>query len=405
MGKASSSPALTPIDHPKTLVLTLAAMSSIGPFSVDTYLPSFHHMAEDFAVPIADVQLSLSVYLSAFAFMTLWHGSLSDTYGRKRVVMWGITVFALGSLIAMLAQNLGTVLLGRVIQGLSAGSGVVVARAIVRDCFEGDEAQRIMSSIGMIFPLAPAIAPMIGGLLQVWFGWRAVFAFLFLFALGLGWLCWRYLPETLAPDRRNSFHPRSLWRSYHEIFLNPVFQRASVAVALGFSGFFVYIISSPILLIQHWGLSETQFYILFIPSTFGMLIGAWASGKVAGRWTRHQTLTFAGLLMIIACGINITMAWWQPHTLPWAMIGIPFYTIGMSMAMPVLSLIVLDIFGTKRGMAASCQSFVHLIFGALLAGFLAPQIWNSALGLPIWSLVASVIAFALAQRIFRKPRP
>ena len=180
----------------------------LGPFSVDAYLPAFHDIGREFDVAPLAVQQTLSSFLFAYAFMMLWHGALSDALGRRPIVIVGLGVYAIATLGCAIAGNIETLWLFRALQGICAGSGMVVGRAIVRDRFRGPEAQRVMSQITLVFGIAPAIAPVLGGVLLNAFGWRYIFWVLL--ALVIALLTWsaKSLPETLPAARRQSLHPR-----------------------------------------------------------------------------------------------------------------------------------------------------------------------------------------------------
>jgi DHA1 family bicyclomycin/chloramphenicol resistance-like MFS transporter len=159
------------------LALLLAALATIGPFSIDTYLPSFPAIATDLHVTPLHMQQTLSVYLLGFAVMTLFHGTLSDSCGRRPIVLANLLLFALASVGCALAATFEQLLAFRGVQGLSAGAGIVVGRAIIRDTLQGHAAQRLMSLVTMLFGIAPAVAPVIGGLLHSALGRRAVLVF------------------------------------------------------------------------------------------------------------------------------------------------------------------------------------------------------------------------------------
>src|SRR3982750_1455806 len=163
----------------------LAAFSMLGPFSIDMYLPAFDAIEADFnASPIA-VQQTLSAYLFAYAFMMLWHGSLSDALGRRPIVLGGLVIYALASLGCAISGNIESLWLFRTLQGVSAGSGLVVGRAIIRDRYQGPEAQRLMSQITLVFGIAPALAPVVGGAVLNLLGWRAIFWVMLAFTIGV----------------------------------------------------------------------------------------------------------------------------------------------------------------------------------------------------------------------------
>src|ERR1700688_47352 len=191
----------------------------LGPFSIDVYLPAFHAIGRDLTVPPLAVQQTLSSYLFAYAFMMLWHGALSDALGRRPIVIVGLGVYALSTLGCAIAGNIETMWLFRALQGACAGSGLVVGRAIIRDRFQGPEAQRVMSQITLVFGIAPAIAPVLRGVLLI--------------AL-LTWSAKR-LPETLPVAQRQSLHPRDLWRNYVNVLRNRDFLLLATIPALDFA--------------------------------------------------------------------------------------------------------------------------------------------------------------------------
>src|SRR5437868_7152083 len=175
----------------------LAALSTLGPFSIDAYLPAFAGIQESLHATPLELQQTLSAYLFAFGLMFLFHGALSDSFGRRPVVLVALVVYTIASAGAALAGSVQTLIVWRVVQGLSVGAGMVVGRAMIRDLFGPEDAQRLMSLVTLFFGLAPAIAPIIGGFLFVGFGWRAVFWFLTAVGVVLVAVSVRFLPETL----------------------------------------------------------------------------------------------------------------------------------------------------------------------------------------------------------------
>src|SRR5574344_1894831 len=180
-----------------TLAVLLAVLGTIGPFSIDTYLPAFAGIAQSLQTTPVHMQQTLSAYLFGFAFMNLFHGALADSFGRRPVILWGMMVFTLASLGCALAQNVTQLIVFRAMQGLSCGAGVVVSRAIVRDIFPPTQAQKVMSQITIFFGLAPAIAPIMGGWLFVSLGWHSIFWLLTAIGLALWAVNFKMLPESL----------------------------------------------------------------------------------------------------------------------------------------------------------------------------------------------------------------
>jgi MFS transporter, DHA1 family, multidrug resistance protein len=380
------------------LAALLAALAAVGPFSIDAYLPSMGEIQRVLHASPYAAQLTLTAYLVPFAAMMLWHGAISDAVGRRPVILWGFALFGLASLACAFAQSIEMLLFFRVLQGMTAGAGMVVGRAIVRDRYQGADAQRVMSQVSLTFAIAPAVAPVVGGWLQVWFGWRAVFVFTVVFCAAIWLTCRVVLEETLPPERRQSLHPVYLAKAYWKVLTSLRFVAACIALMLNFSGMFIYVTSAPVFLMQHLGVSETGFLWLFGPITAGSAIGAWICGKVAGRISPWRALGWAYGVMAAAATANLVFHLLHPPALPWSVLPLFFYAIGMSLTFPTLTLLALDLFPTQRGLAASCQSFISTTGAALIAA-LAPLVWGSALTLATTSLLlllgglAAVFAF------------
>jgi len=367
----------------RAIVYLLAAMSALGPFAIDTYLPSFHDIGASLQATPIQVQQTLSAYLAAFAAMTLWHGALSDRFGRRRITLLALALFAVASAGCAFATRIEQLWFWRAMQGVTAGAGIVISRAIVRDLFDGAQAQRLMSRIIMMFALAPAVAPVIGGWLQTLFGWRSVFAFLVLLTATVWLACWKLLPETLPPEKRQSLQPAYLGRTYWKVMTSPPFLLACAALSLNFAGFFIYVLSAPMFLMTHLGLPETAFLWLFGPAMGGLVSGSWLSGRLAGRISAGRTIALGYLVMSVAALLNLGINLVLPPALPWSVLPLFVYTLGMALAMPSLTILALDPFPEQRGLAASCQTFFQSGFNSLAAALIAPALWGSTLTLAL----------------------
>jgi DHA1 family bicyclomycin/chloramphenicol resistance-like MFS transporter len=386
---------------PRGMTLLLAGLSGLGAFSIDTYLPSFHDIGQSLRATPVEVQQTLTAYLFPFAFMALWHGAIADAFGRRRVILVSLAMFALSAAACAFATRIEQLWLLRAVQGMAAGAGTVVSRAIVRDLFDGAAAHRLMSHITIMFALAPAIGPVIGGRLQEWFGWRSVFIFLLLTSGALWLACWRLLPETLPPERRQPLHPAYLARTYWKVLSSPAFLVACGALSFNFAGLFIYVMSAPVFLMRHLGVSETGFLWLFGPAMCGLMSGAWVSGRLASKLSMRQTVWRGYLVMGAAALGNVVLNLCLPPALPWSVMPIFVYTFGMSLAMPCLTLLALDPFPEQRGLAASCQMCLQSIANGLVAGVLAPAIWGSTRTLAL-TMGALMLLGALCAGLHRR---
>lgn len=362
----------------------LGALATLGPFAVDTYLPAFGGMQKALGATPLEMQQTLSAYLLTFGLMFLFHGALSDSFGRKPVIVVALAVFVVASIGAALATSVHALVGWRMLQGISTGAGIVVGRAMIRDLYQEEDAQRLMSMVTVFFSLAPVIAPVIGGVLFEAFGWRSIFWFLAAVGLVLVVAGSRLLRETLAPEHRHAFHPRALMHGYREVGASRPFLLLSLAVGFNFNAFFLYIVSAPVFLSRHLGLAPTQYSWLFIPSIAGIVVGSQLSGRAAGRLARAQVLRRAYTFMGAAAAANLAYSLAFPPALPWSVLPIFLYAIGSAMAMPTISLTTLDLFPTRRGMAASLQGFVSGMVNTLTAGVIAPAVFHD----PRWMAVA-----------------
>ena len=373
----------------------LATLVMLGPFSIDLYLPAFGAIGADFGVPQVAVQATLSAYLFAYAFMMLWHGALSDALGRRPVVLAGLAVYAVATLGCAIAGNISSLWLVRALQGLSAGSGLVVGRAIIRDRYHGAEAQKVMSQITLVFSIAPAVAPVIGGILLNTLGWRSVFWALLVFTLAL--LAWtaRSLPETHPPSARTPLHPRTMARNYRAVLGRPEFLLLALVPALNFGAFFVYVAGAQAFLVDLLGVSTWGFGWLFIPLIAGVMIGATVSGRVAGRLAPHRTVRLGYLFMGAACIANLALAALAPAHVAIHVAPLFVFMIGSSIVMPSITVMLLDLFPTMRGLASSLQGFIQFMLSGIIAGTVAPLLDRSLVGLASGMAAFTAASFAL----------
>jgi MFS transporter, DHA1 family, multidrug resistance protein len=385
-----------------SLALLLAALATLGPFSIDTYLPAFAGIAESLGATPVQMQQTLSSFLVGFAAMNLFHGALADSYGRRPVVLTGIAVFTLASVGCALAPSIGWLVAFRALQGLSAGVGTVVSRAIIRDMFPPADAQRVMSQVTIYFGVAPAVAPIVGGWLFVGLGWQSIFWFLALVGALLWWHNWRHLPETLHPSKVQSFRPRPLLAGYRQMASSPRFMMLVLASGIPFNGMFLYVLSAPVFLGVHLGLGPTQFYWFFVSTIAGIMGGAWISGRLAGRVKQRHQVRHGFLIMLVASLVNIVLsAVLDPHP-AWALPPIAVFAFGWAMVVPAVTLMVLDQVPERRGMASSMQASIGSIANAAVAGVIAPLVMHSTLALALTS--ASMMGIGIVAWVWVKPR-
>ena len=363
-------------------VITLAALTSVAPFAIDTYLPAFHILSEDLLASPEAIQQSLTFYLLPYTIMLLFHGPISDGIGRIKTMKWGLLLFFFASLGCALSTTVESLWFFRALQGIGGGAGSVVARAMVRDLYEGAEAQRVMATVQILFGIAPAIAPMIGGLL-LGFHWQGIFIFLALYAAVAMFMGSKILPETMKKNMLVPISLSSIITRYKLLLTNKEYVLLILSLSANFSAFFIYILSSPIFLIDHLGFTTQQFGYLFIPTVTGMLIGSFIAKKTAGVVKSSSVLKYGYYFMFFVSLSNLLFCSFMPNN-PLFNIGfIALYNIGMASVMPIIALAALDCFPKIRGTAASGQAFTQMLFASVVAGFLVPILWFSTFGLSL----------------------
>lgn len=376
--------------------IVLAALSMLGPFSIDTPFPAFEQIQSDFSVGPETTQQIVSAYLLAFAAMSLFHGPISDSVGRKPVMIVGLLGYSVASVVAAFAPNAETLIACRVVQGLTAGGGVIVSRAMVREIYSGDEAQKMMSRIMMIFSLGPAVAPIIGGWLLQLGSWHIIFWFLTFVGVALSALVAFTLPETLPTEDRRPLRLGSVVGSVFDVAKSGAFQRIAWAGALTFGSQFLYIGSAAIVVVDLLGRGETDFWVLFGPIVLGVLAGSWLSGRLAGVMSRERTVTLGWTFAAFAAAVNLVLALIPAtQTLPWAVVGPALIAFGATTSFPTQQLILLDMFPHARGAAASAATFCVLALNGLGAGLLAPLVTGSLAELAAASLAMVLGGLAL----------
>jgi DHA1 family bicyclomycin/chloramphenicol resistance-like MFS transporter len=368
------------------LAVLLACLGMIGPFSIDTYLPAFSGIAKALNATPIEMQQTLSSYLFGFAVMNLFHGALSDSFGRRPVVLWGMAAFTLASLGCALAGSIGQLVFWRTVQGMSAGAGIVVSRAIIRDMFPPSEAQRVMSQVTLFFGVAPAIAPMVGGFLFVHADWHSIFWFLVLVGAALFIANWRLLPETLHKDMAHPFHIKPLMRDYWRLTTSPRFLLLAFASGVPFNGLFLYVLAAPVFLGEHLQLAPTQFFWFFLFSIGGIMGGAWLSGRLAGKIKPKHQIRRGFVIMFVVSIINVGLNLLLPPNPFWALPIIFVFAFGWALMVPVVTLLVLDQAPERRGMASSLQACIGSAANGLVAGAVVPLVMHSTLALALASM-------------------
>ena len=384
------------------LAILLACLGMIGPFSIDTYLPAFSGIAQSIGATPVQMQQTLSAYLLGFAVMNLFHGALSDSLGRRPMVLWGVAIFTLASVGCALSQNIAALVFFRAVQGMAAGAGIVVSRAVIRDMFPPADAQRVMSQVTIYFGVAPAVAPIVGGLLYVHADWHSIFWFLALVGAALWLANYQLLPETLHLEQRQPFNVRNLMRGYGQMGSNPRFLMLVLASGVPFNGMFLYVLSAPVFLGDLLHLGPTEFFWFFVLSVSGIMSGAYFSGRMAGRVKNQHQIRHGFVIMIVVSLLNVACNLLFEARAWWAIPLLSIYAFGWALMVPVVTLMVLDLVPERRGMASSFQACIGSAANALVAGAIAPLVMHSSVALAVTSML--MMSVGLLAWVWVKPR-
>lgn len=309
----------------------LSALPAVGLFSSSAYLPSLPAMARDFGVPIEQVQLTITAYLAAMSAFMLVVGPWSDRVGRRPVGIATLVVFFAGSLAAWLAPNIGFLIAARVLQGIGASGGMVLARSMVRDAMSDEDAARANAHLGMSIAIAPIVAPLAGGLVQQSFGWRANLLIFSVMGLVLAAASLRGLVETLPPERRQVRNGWRLLGGYLELLSTRRFMANTLPVAIGALGIFAYNTQAPVLLIGELHVSAAAFGVYGALPPIGYVIGNFIVTRLTGQVTQRRLIE-AGCTLLTASGTVMALA------------CLPFGDVAVCIALPML------LFGLGNGL-------------------------------------------------------
>lgn len=399
---------------PFLFIFSIALIGMLAPFSIDTYLPSFPSIEKDLLISRELLTQSLSIYLISFAVATLIWGPLSDRFGRKPIILISLTGFLVASLLAAMATTYEILLLGRMLQGFMVAGSMVASRAMIRDAFSSQEAQKAMAIMMMLFSIAPAIAPILGGWLEVLFGWRSIFYFLALYGLALLAIYLFKISETQAPEHVQSIAPKKLFISYLETIRHPQFLKIVMAQGALIGGFFIYISGSTSLIYDHLHLGEHDFWIFFVPVVSGILLGSIASHRLTHRLNATQIVNLAISLGVISITSNVLIESFNfggtAHPPTWLIIApLVLYTFSFALANPSLSILGLDCLPEKRGMASSVQSLFQMGTAGVVTALVVPVVHESlthmalaqammlALTIVLWLGVRKKLSFRTAR--------
>lgn len=366
--------------RPGTFALTvlLASLTGIGPLSMDLYVPSLPAIGRALHAPTEQVQLTISSYLLGFAAGQILYGPISDRFGRKPVLLVALAIYGIGSVICATTQSIGTLTAVRFVQALGGAGAIVLARAVVRDLYSGVRAGRELSLMGSIQAFAPIAAPVIGGVLQTAFGWRASFILLVVFALLIGSATARLLPETLHKRTPESFSLASMAGLYLSVLKRRAFVAHLGILTTAFIGLYAWVSGASIVIQGVYGLSPFAFGFIYAVGSSGYLLGTSIAARIVTRLGLDRMIAI-GTATMAAGGLGMAaVAASGLGGVGWLVITMTVYLAGMGLSMPQTMAAALTPFPDRAGTASSLLGFFQQTSGAIAAAAIGAYLGRSA---------------------------
>ncbi len=382
--------------------LVLGLLSMIGPFAMDMYLPAMPGIAADLDTTAQGMQATITAYLAAFGVAQLIYGPWADQAGRKPPLYAALAVFALGSVLCIVATSVEMLTLGRIVQGLGGAAVMVIPRAIIRDMSTGDEATRLMALIMLVFSVSPMLAPLTGSALMALAGWRSVFvALLVTTVMSLALLHFAQ-PETLAPENRQRFSWAQTRRGTAILVRDRGFVTLTLLGTAGMASFFVFLAAAPFVYVQSYGLTPTQFSLAFAVNAISFIGAGQLAGPLGARFGAMAVMRGAAVLFVLAAGLLFALA--LAGLVPlWVLIGLlALGNAGLGLIIPTSMVMALDPHGDIAGLASSLGGTFQMIAGGALVALVGPLLDGTAA--PMVGMIAACAA-AAAVLAFVAPTP
>ncbi|MBY4678130.1 Bcr/CflA family multidrug efflux MFS transporter [Marinobacterium arenosum] len=388
----------------QSLVWILATVVALGPLSTDMYLPTLPQLGEALDAPVEQVQLTLSIFFAGFALSQLVYGPLADRFGRKPILLGGLVLFSLATVGCALADSIESLIGFRFLQALGACSGPVLGRTIVRDLYGPQRSAQVLSMMGTIMALAPAIAPILGGFLALWYDWQSTFVFLAGYGMLALLLIARQVPESLPADRVGSIHPAGILRNYGALLRHRQYLGYTLSCSFIFSGLFSFLSGSSFVLIDYFEVAQQHYGLYFAIVVIGYMSGTQIAQRIGPRYGIDRMLAFASLLATLAGLAMAIPAWLGIHHLNW-LIGCQFlFMAGVGILMPQAMAGALAPFGHIAGTASALLGFLQSTIAAAV-GLVVGHLHSGTPTTMVTTIAAMGLCALLSYQLLVPERP
>ncbi|HTS93405.1 MAG TPA: Bcr/CflA family multidrug efflux MFS transporter [Stellaceae bacterium] len=386
------------------LIFLLGALTAVTALAVDMSLPSLPSIAASFGAEPEQVQLTLSLFLVGYAGGQLFCGPLSDRFGRRRVLLAGIAVYALAGFACALSPGIKILVGARLVQGFGACVGPVLGRAVVRDHMTGPRAAQTLSYITLTMSIAPLLAPMLGGLLLNRFGWPAIFVFLGIFGTLLTTATYLFFPESLKTPDRDALRLRRLARNAATFFSSRRALGFALINAFVFAGLFAFLSGSPFVLIEVLGVPAGQFGFYFALSAVGLMMGALVNGRLAHRYSGERVMRGGFVLLLAAAATLVVVAWSGRGGAIAIMLPIGAYVMALGLILPNATAAAMEPMPHMAGLAASIMGAIQMGSGSL-SGWGVARLYDGTAHAMAGMLAAMAVCAVLTYLALVRPSP
>lgn len=289
----------------RQIVIYCGLLLTLSAFSIDIMLPAFIVIGSDLNASYDKVQLTIPVFIAAIGIGQFFVGSISDRFGRRITILWGLGIFVIGALVSALAPSIEVLLAGRVLQGLGNSVAPVVSRAILRDRFEGSELARNIAFATAVFAIGPIVAPLVGAGFMLFFPWPVIFLLMVVFGSVLFAICLLWLPETLLEKNVDATRPSCFWRNVKAILGNSLSRFYLFLSGVVISLMLLILTASPQVYDVHFGVSGTLFAVFFAAHGFGIIVGQIANRRIITKFGIYRSAVLGNLVLIFSCGLLV----------------------------------------------------------------------------------------------------